>query len=119
MAQLTVQKLGPNTAQADLVAALAAAAGGGDTWWLQGRELLVVNNGGGSPITVTIVSVADNFGITNAAHDLSQSVGAGKIAIIGPLATNRFQNLTTSLVSITYSGVTSVTVGVFSVATQG
>jgi len=117
MATLTATKLGPDTGLADLAASSAvAAAVGGDAFLLQGREILVVNNAAVSPITVTVVAGPDNFGITNAAHDLTRTVGAGKTAVIGPLSPGRFRDVN-GLAQITYSAVVTVTVGLFAVAT--
>lgn len=122
-ATLTVQKIGPNGALADLAAALSAGTAAGDAWLIQGREMLVVTNGSGAPITVTISTVVgaggtgvpDNWGIVNAAHDIVQSVGAGKTAIIIPSTVPRFKD-SNNLAQVTYSGVTSLTVGVFAPA---
>ncbi len=125
-ATLTIQKVGPNSALADLVGALAAATSGGDAWVMQGREVLVVNNASASPVTVTIsttvgaggAGVPDGWNIVNAAHDLVQSVAAGKIALIMASTVARFKD-SNNLAQITYSAVTSVTVGVFTFALGG
>jgi hypothetical protein len=117
MAALTLSRLGPDTGLVDLAASAAtAAAGGGDTFGCQGRELLVVNNGGVSSINVTITANADNFGVTNAAHNLVVAVAAGKTAIIGPLSPVRFRDANGNA-NVSYSAVTSVTVGVYAPAT--
>jgi len=119
MAQLTPTKLGPNSALADLVGALVAATGGGDSFLGTGKEIFVVNNASGGSVTVTfstvVASAPDNWGVINAAHDLVQSVAAGKIAILGPVLLQRFRDANGNI-QVTYSAVTSVTVGVFSVA---
>jgi hypothetical protein len=103
MAALTVQSLSAGAA-----IALSSAAGGGDTFANTGIERLMVTNGGGSPITVTIDSPGQcNFGVlANAAHDLAVTVAAGATKILPPLAVNQYGETA----SITYSGVTSVTV---------
>src|SRR5580765_3677801 len=96
MALLTGVAAGPDTGILDLVAGLVAASGGGDSFFMTGKDLLVVNNGGGSPITVTIstvvAGVADNFGVTNAAHDKTFSIAAGKIGVLGPFSPFRFKD---------------------------
>lgn len=116
MALLTAQNVAANGTVADLDAACAAAAGGGDTVAHSGKESIFVFNGGGSQITVTVASQPDNFGQTLTAHDITRTVAAGKWAIIGPLEASKYRNASTGLLSITYSGVTSVKVGVFSFA---
>jgi len=88
-----------------------AAAGGGDAMACGPNMYLRVVNGGGSPITVTmvipsgrvvetgVVAVSPTFSVTNATtRDW------------GPVDAQWFADLTTGLCTITYSGVTSVTV---------
>lgn len=109
------------TAQSPVVAGVtftaAAAAGGGDSFANTGTEFLYVKNGGGSPITVTIDSPGTcSFNVTaNAAHDQAVTVAAGAERIIGPFPTVRF-NDSSNIVSVGYSGVTSVTVAVLKAA---
>lgn len=120
-ASLTPVVVGPNATGkiADLAAAVTQAAqAGGDAFNIQGKEVLIVLNGGGSPITVTLVSVADNFGSVVASHDITQSVAAGKTCIIGPLEKAKFGDAN-GLCQITYSGVTTVTVKLLSFAVTG
>jgi hypothetical protein len=116
MAQLTGQALGPDAGIADLVAALTAAAGGGDSFILTGRDVFVANNASGGAITITFTAVADNFGVTNAVHNLTLVVNAGKIGVWGPGTLARFRDAN-GLLQVTYSGVTSLTVGVLRVGT--
>lgn len=87
---------------------LVAATGGGDSLVSGDRTFLTVNNGGGSPITVTVGSP----GLCNQgfSHNLAVSVGAGATTHIGPLNNSRYGDI----VAVTYSAVTSVTVGAFS-----
>lgn len=88
---------------------LAAATGGGDTFTPGDNVFLEVNNGSGAPITVTIDSkVLSNYGTD---EDIIVAVGAGARVGIGPLPAQRFADPATGLGSITYSGVTSLTVG--------
>lgn len=119
MALLTGVAAGPDIGIVDLIAGLVAATGGGDSFFMTGRDLLVVNNGGGGSITVTIstvvAAVPDNFGVTNAAHDKAFTVGAGKLAILGPFSLFRFKDANGNA-QVTYSGVTTVTVGVLRVS---
>jgi hypothetical protein len=119
MALLAGIAAGPDIGITDLIAQLTAAAGGGDSFFMTGKDLLVVNNGGGGSITVTVstvvAGVADNFGVTNAVHDKAFTVNAGKLAILGPFSLFRFKDANGNA-QVTYSGVTSVTVGVLRVS---
>lgn len=76
------------------------------------RTFLHVKNGGGAPITVTL----DAKAIPEAdmeVKDLAVTVTNAQERMIGPVDPAIFADPTTGLVSITYSGVTTVTVGVF------
>lgn len=115
MAQLTKILLGPDAGFTDLLAQLAAVAGGGDSFNIQGNEFLVVNNGNGATCTVTIAAVADNFGIVNAAHNLTLAIPTTKIGIFGPFNALRFRDVN-GLAQLTYSVSATVTIGVFSAA---
>lgn len=92
---------------------LAAAAGGGDTFTPGPNLFLYVNNAGGASITVTVVTPGTVRG--QAVADLSVSVTNGQSRFIRISPADFFADPTTGLGSITYSGVTSVTVGVFQV----
>lgn len=107
MALLATQSIAP----AGLADALAAAAGGGDTFRPDDGTFLRVNNGGGSPVTVTVVTPETSHGLAIA--DLAVVVPAGASRMIGPFPSHLFADPTTGLASVTYSGVTSVTVGAF------
>lgn len=109
MALLTVQ----NISTTGLGPTYAAANAGGDTFPNNGRTLLHVKNGGASAVTVTLVSAKTcNQGFQ---HDLQVSVPAGGERMIGPFPPDRFNNESTGQVSVTYSGVTSVTVAALSI----
>lgn len=119
MAQLTPIALAADVGTDDIVGQLAAAAGGGDSYFGAGNELLVINNGGGGSITVTIVaSGTDNFGSVSTAHDITRTVAAGKTAFINVNTMARFRDANSN-VQITYSGVTTVKVGVFRLGRAG
>lgn len=114
MAVLTAQ----NISRVGLVPAYVAAAGGGDTFVddASGRLFVHVKNASGGSITVTLVStavVAANSGLATA--NLGVAVAAGSERMIGPVSTN-FINPESKVVSLTYSGVTSLTIGVFKLA---
>ncbi len=83
-----------------------AAAGGGDTFENTGKEVFVVNNGGGGAVTVTFATPVTVDGL--AVADLTASVGAGASRAIGPFPPQVYGEN----VSVSYSGVTSVTVAV-------
>jgi hypothetical protein len=92
--------------------ALTAAAGGGDQFPNNGRTYLKVTNGGGAPITVTIASQRScDQGST---HNTTNSITNGTTELMGPFPTERF-NDALGMVQVTYSAVTTVTVGAFSV----
>lgn len=112
MALLTAIKLGPNAGFTDLDAQLAAVAGGGDSFQWTGREFLVINNQNGSTCTVTLTANADNFGVTNAVHNITLAIPTTKRGIWGPFTAIQFRDIN-GLVQITYSVSTTVTIGVF------
>lgn len=89
-----------------------AAAGGGDTFPLpHGAVALRVKNGGGSAITVSTVFPGQTaYGVNNPVRTTS-SIAAGAEVVIGPFPQSAVDT-STGLVSVTYSGVTSVTVAV-------
>jgi hypothetical protein len=107
MALLTAQN--PN--EAGIAGTLASAASGGDTFAPPSRGWVEVNNGGGSPITVTFPIYVDGLTI---ATGRQVSVPAGQRRLIQLKNPGAYTNPADGLVSMTYSGVTSVTVGVFS-----
>jgi hypothetical protein len=93
-----------------------AATGGGDAMACSLDNYLEVVNGGGSPITVTLaipsgVSLYPNVAYTSTAV----SVTNGTTKRIGPINAAIYQDPTTGLCTITYSGVTSVTVAAVAV----
>jgi hypothetical protein len=91
---------------------LAAASAGGDTAHVGDGLFLVVKNGDATSKTVTLVTPA-TLETGDAYPDKAYTVAAGATALI-PLL-DVYRNKATGLASITYSAVTSVTVGVFSV----
>lgn len=118
MAQLTVQTINLGLASgtyAGLAPTYVAAATGGDTFLnLDKRTFLAVINAGGSPITVTINSIRK----CNQGHDHDPAISVAAttgVKWIGPFNPNDF-NDGNFLVSVTYSAVTSVTVGAFSLS---
>lgn len=91
-----------------------AANAGGDEFANDGRTMLHVKNGDGSPHTVTVNSrVNCNQGYD---HDSVTTVSAGGEAMIGPFNLTRFNDQSTGRASITYDGVTSVTIAAIKVA---
>lgn len=93
---------------------LVAAAGGGDTAQTGAGVLLAVKNADASSHTVTIATPETFDGLALA--DRTMAVPAGQTFVI-PL-TDRYRDPSTGVAAITYDGVTSVTVGVFRVATS-
>jgi len=96
--------------------ALVAAAGGGDAFAPGADTFVRVNNGGGSPITVTFATPGTVGG--NAIADGGGTVTNAQSKLFGPFPGGLFQDPTTGLVTTTYSGVTSVTIGVFKIPVQ-
>lgn len=111
MALLTAITVPPTGIRVDNV--LTAAAGGGDTFSPSERHSLIVNNGGGGAITVTVVTPATTRGLAIADAPAAVSVGAGQRFEFGPFPYELYADPTTGFATITYSGVTSVTVGIF------
>lgn len=94
--------------------ALVSAAGGGDAF-APGPDVFVrVNNGGGSPITVTFATPGTVGGLAIA--DGGGSVTNAQSRLFGPFPAELYADTTTGLVTTTYSGVTTVTVGAFRIA---
>lgn len=93
--------------------ALTAAAGGGDSFPNTGKEFFHVKNGSGAPINVTFAHAGQvDAGDANlAVPDLVVAVAAGVERIVGPFPTQQY-NDANNRVPVTYSDVTSVTVGV-------
>lgn len=109
MATLTVQSV---IGLSGVTPTYAAAASGGDKFPNDGKTLFHAKNGSGSPITVTVASlVTCNQGQT---HNNAVVVGANSEEMIGPFDQSRFSD-GTGLVSVTYSGVTSLTVAALKV----
>lgn len=84
----------------------AAAAAGGDTLGRTSSGVLRVKNGGAGSITVTVVAPGTTqYG--QAEPDIPVAVAAGAEVAIGPLPDSLAVD---GVISVTYSGVTSVTV---------
>lgn len=104
MAVLTVQ----NIVAAGLNPSYAAAAAGGDTFANDGRTLFHVKNAHSAAWTVTIAAArACNFGTL---HNGGGSVPNADDIFFGPFPPERFGET----VSVTYSGVTALTVAALS-----
>lgn len=110
MAALSIQQIG----EAGLDPQFSAAAAGGDTFandTLE-RTFLFVKNGGAGAITVTGTAQKTQAGVRGFGalprNDIAVSVPAGQDRLIGPF-TDAFSDAAGN-VSVTYSGVTSVTV---------
>lgn len=89
---------------------LTAASAGGDRFAPDSNTFLLVRNGGGSPITVTVVTPGVNaIGLNY--DDAVFTVAAGAEKMAGPFPAQFFADPTAGgLASITYSGVTSLTI---------
>lgn len=113
MATLTTQVIN----RAGTVITPVAAAGGGDAMACGSGLMLEVVNGGGSPITVTLAVPAartyePNVAITSPAVVVTNATTRW----IGPVDAATFMDPVTGLCTITYSGVTTVTVAAVQLA---
>jgi hypothetical protein len=93
--------------------ALVAAAGGGDAFAPGPDTYVRINNGGGASITVTFATPGSVGG--NAIADGGGSVTNAQSRMFGPFPAELYADPTTGLVTTTYSGVTTVTIGVFKI----
>jgi len=111
LAETSLAEAGTN----DLESLLAAAAGGGDQFKYADNRALVVKNSDASSKTITITAQSTStrksgYGtVTKASKALV--VAAGKIAVFPFLELTAFKDAN-NFVQVTYSAVTSVTVGV-------
>lgn len=88
---------------------MVAAAGGGDQFANTGKEFVEVDNADAAPMTATFVTQKTVDG--QAVGDRAVTVPAGERRIIGPFDPSVYNDSNGNL-QITYSAVTSVTVGV-------
>ena len=109
MALLTTQVI--TRTGTGLTPALVAAAVGGDSFVNTGKEFLEINNASGAPITVTFALPYTVDGI--AVPGKAVAVPAGQRRFIGPWPASFYNDTTTQQVAVTYSGVTSLTIGCF------
>ena len=91
--------------------ALVAAAAGGDAFAPGANVFVRISNGGGASITATFATPGSIGGLAIA--DGGGSVANAQSRLFGPFPSELYADPTTGLVVLTYSGVTSVTVGVF------
>jgi hypothetical protein len=107
MALLTTQVVG----RAGVTPAYVAAAGGGDTFTPDLDSFIHIKNGGGSPITVTIVTPGTVRGLAIADIVVIVTNAQERMILVGP--PDLVADPTTGLGNITYTGVTTVTIGQF------
>lgn len=106
MATLATQSI----SRAGLGPTYAAAAGGGDAFTPNKDTFLHVKNTSGGAITVTIVTPRnDQYGNPVADNAISVPLTTGD-RMIGPFPADAYADPTTGLASITYSGVTNLTI---------
>jgi hypothetical protein len=96
----------------------AAAAGGGDAMPCGSGMFLHIKNASGGNITVTIAIPAGASGYPNAAYTSTAVVVPLTTGdkMIGPIQAPLYQDPTTGLATVTYSGVTSLTVAAVNLA---
>lgn len=83
--------------------------GGGDSFPVTGVVGLIVRNADASSHTVTVVRPGTTYGTAD--PDITVTVAAGATAFIGPIPAE-FADPSDGLVDVTYSAVTSQTMGV-------
>lgn len=110
MAALTVQTIALAGAKK---ATLVAATATGDTFVNDGKTYLEVANGGVGAITVTITGQRNLPLGTSSTKTVSVTNGTTKR--IGPFPVGNYNREEDESVVVTYSGVTTVTVGAFTV----
>ncbi len=98
---------------------LAAAAGGGDSFPNTGKEFIAIKNAGAGAITLTVTAQGDpcNRGVAaTTAHDKTYSIpNDSAVYVLGPFPP-AFFNDSNGRAQLAYSGVTSVTVQILSLA---
>jgi len=107
MAVLTIQEI----TRAGVGPTFAAAAGGGDSFPNDGRTMCEVKNAGGGAITLTVVTQITVDGKAVADDAISVPATTGD-RMVGPFPPEIYNDVN-GRVNLTYSGVTSVTVGAF------
>jgi hypothetical protein len=91
---------------------LTAAAAGGDQFQNDGKTLLRIKNADGSGMTATVTAqTACNYGTV---HSTTVTVGATTGDVLAGPFDPAIYNNSSGYVVVTYSAVTSVTVGVAS-----
>jgi hypothetical protein len=96
----------------DMGAVSVAANAGGNSFTNTGTEYVYISNASVGSITCSFAITAAVDGITPAAKTVI--VPAGKWTLVGPWPTNYYNDTSTpQVVNITYSGVTTLTVGAF------
>ena len=112
MATLTVQQV----TRVGAAPTFAACTGGGDACPVSASTYIEVKNTSGAPITVTLaVTAAAPPGLTYATESFSVPATTGDI-LYGPILPQLFADPTTGMCTITYSGVTNLTIGAFNLA---
>jgi hypothetical protein len=86
-----------------------AASAGGDTLTNTGKEWIEVDNASGGALTVTISATIDGTLVALQAVSVPATTGHRKIGPFPP-------HLYGTAVAITYSGVTSLTIGAYSLS---
>ena len=108
MATLITQPI----SQAGLSPAYQAASVGGDSYTPSSVTFIALKNGSGAPITLTVVTTASIFG--QPIGNIAVPIPAGAEVFCGPFDPGEVQQPSSSLASLTYSGVTSLSVAAIS-----
>lgn len=110
MAVLTVQQLTRAITVDPNAAGLVAAASGGDSFANTGVEFVIIKNGSGGTLTVTLViqSTVDSQVVTNK----TLAIPTLTSCIVGGFPVSNY-NDANGRMNFTYSGVTTLSIGVF------
>jgi hypothetical protein len=111
MATLTVQKT--IRTGSGLSPALSPADVAGDVFVNTGKEWIEIDNADGTSTDLTIISPRTSDGLEIA--DRVITIPAGGRRLIGPLPVSVYNDPATNEVSLMYSKITGLTVGIFAV----
>ena len=111
MAVLAVQEI----VRAGLAPAYTACAAGGDSFANPGNAFIHIKNANGSAATLTIVTPKTVDGLAVADRTVSIPATSGDV-MIGPLPAATYNDASGN-VSLTYSAVTDLTIGIVKLGT--
>lgn len=99
--------------QAGLSPSLQACSAGGDTWSPSATTMLYVKNGDSVQHTVTVHTTAVSYG--QPISNIAVAVPAGQEMMLGPFDPGMVANPETTLATVTYDAVTSMSIAAINV----